>query len=286
VTKEVRPARLIDGPTYRLDRSGEIACLRFPLLEAVIGVRHAVTTRLGGRSRGAYASANMGLSVGDAEERVLANRELAARLVTASGNHPATVRLVHGIDAVVIDEPGLPGQPVADADMIATRCPDVPLLVHVADCLPVILIDSARPAVAVMHSGWRGVAAAAGCEAVATMQRFFGTTPASLLVAIGPGIGMCCYEVGEEVAQAVIATVATVDGNSKGAVDRTRGERPFIDIGAVFRAQLLSAGVPPSNIAASPLCTACSLDLFYSHRREGMPTGRFAALVSIEPGSR
>ncbi len=260
----------------RLDRASPLACLRFALLDAVPGVRHAVTTRLGGHSGGPYATANLGLSVGDERAAVLANRALAAALV-APGAHPATVKQVHGVAAALAETPGEPGVPLAEADMLATRTPGVPLLVQVADCAPIVLIDPQTPAVAVVHAGWRGTAAGAGREAVATMQRLFGARPERLLAGIGPAIGVCCYEVGDDVAEAV----AAASGGAAGIVDRSYGERPHLSLEAALHAQLLAAGLRETQLALAGLCTACRLDLFYSHRREGMPTGRFGALVAL-----
>lgn len=263
----------------RLDRNAAVTCLHFPLLDAVSGVRHAITTRLGGRSGGPYATANLGLSVGDDRAAVLANRALAAALV-APGGHPATVKQVHGVTAAVAEAPGEPGVPLCEADMLVTRTPGVPLLIQVADCAPIVLIDPAAPAVAVVHAGWRGTAAGAGHEAVATMQRLFGSRPERLLAGIGPAIGVCCYEVGDEVVEAV----AAASGGAAGIVDRSYGERPHLSLDAALLAQLLAAGLTETRIALAGLCTACRLDLFYSHRREGVPTGRFGALVALGEG--
>lgn len=260
----------------RLDRGGRLVCLRFPLLEGVHGVRHAVTARLGGVSSGPYAAANLGLAVGDKREAVLANRAFAAALV-APGAHPATVKQVHGVAAALAEAPGEPGVPLCEADMLATRTPGVPLLVQAADCAPIVLIDAETPAVAVVHAGWRGAAAAAGREAAASMQRLFGSRPERLLAGIGPAIGACCYEVGDDVAEAV----AAASGGAAGIVDRSRGERPHLSLEAALRSQLLAAGLPEAGVACAGLCTACRLDLFYSHRREGVPTGRFGALVAL-----
>ncbi|HLZ70422.1 MAG TPA: peptidoglycan editing factor PgeF [Dehalococcoidia bacterium] len=259
----------------RLDRGAGVVCLRFSLLDAVPGVRHALTTRLGGVSRGPYSSANLGLTVGDVREAVLENRRLAADLVVA-GAHPATVKQVHGVQAALAEAPGEPGVPLCEADMLATRAPGVPLLVQAADCAPIVLVDPAQRAVAVVHAGWRGAAAGVGREAVASMQRLFGSRPERLVAGIGPAIGVCCYEVGEEVAEAV----AAASGRAAGIVDRSHGERPHLSLETALRAQLLAAGLPEAGIDCADLCTACRLDLFYSHRREGVPTGRFGALVA------
>ena len=261
----------------RVDVSGAITCLRFPLLEQVGGVRHAITTRLGGLSNGPYASTNLGLSVGDDRDHVIANRRLAAMLVGLKDALPVTVRQVHGVEAALATEPGQPGVHIADADLLATRTSGVVLMVQTADCLPLILIDPARRAVAAMHSGWRGLAANAGREAVSSMQRLFGTRPQDLLIGVGPGIGACCYEVDNDVADAVSNTA----GNSANRFVRRSAAKPYIDLEGVMLHQLSAAGVLPDHVVAASLCTACNLALLYSHRREGVPTGRFGALVAI-----
>jgi len=261
----------------RLDDSGAIACLRFPLLERVTAVRHAVTTRLGGSSQSPYDSANMGLSVGDDPLNVVASRWRAAALVAPRGIHPVSVHQVHGVAAHLAESPGQPGVVAADADMVATNTPAVPLMVQAADCVPIVIIDPVHTAVAVVHAGWRGTALGAATSAVDTMHRFFGSAASDLLVAIGPAIGACCYEVDASVASQVAA--ACTDRTN--VVHETFGSRPHVDLSAALHAQLLTSGVPSGQVALSRLCTACNPGLFYSHRGEGEPTGRFAALVCI-----
>ncbi|MHB8576901.1 MAG: peptidoglycan editing factor PgeF [Dehalococcoidia bacterium] len=262
-----------------LDRDGPLPCLRFPLLERARFARHAVTTRLGGVSRGRYAAANLGLSVGDDRESVLANRDLVGRLVSDAGVHPVTVRQVHGVTAVLARGEGMPGVPVSEGDMLATDAPGMPLLVQAADCVPLIVLDPVRRAVAVVHAGWRGTAAKAGGAAVDSMRRLFGSKPGDLLVALGPAIGSCCYEVSDEVAEAVVASCSAGDTP---VILPGRGERPHIDLVTALIAQLRGVGVAQAHIANAGICTACRGDLFYSHRREGEPTGRFGALVCID----
>jgi YfiH family protein len=265
--------------TARFDREGPIASLRFPLLDRFGFLRHAVTTRLGGSSAGPYAQGNLGLSVGDERDAVLANRLSAAALVATPGLQPATLRQVHGVTAFFAEQAGSDGTPLAEGDMLATSVAGVPLMVQSADCLPLLLADPTRRAVAAVHAGWRGTAASAGREAVASMKRLFDSQPGDLFIVVGPGIGACCYEVGEDVADAVARTVPDT-----GVVSHTRGERPHLDLGAALLAQLRAAGVPAAQIEQARLCTACRTDLFYSHRREGEPTGRFGALIAMTTG--
>jgi YfiH family protein len=265
----------LSNAQVRLDRRGPVPSLRLSLLEQSAGLRHAFTTRLGGHSEVPFATLNLGLSVGDDPSAVLANRALATRLVGGAGQ-PATVRQVHGVTSLRADAPArVAGEPLGETDMIATCTPGLALLVQAADCAPIVIHDPVHCAAAVVHAGWRGVAANAGGAAVASMARLFGSKPGDLLVGIGPAIGVCCYEVGDEVANAV--------DRAAGKLVSRSGPRGILhtDLVAALRAQFTCAGTPASNIADTGLCTACRTDLFYSHRREGEPTGRFGVVAAL-----
>jgi polyphenol oxidase len=220
----------------------------------------AFSTRLGGVSEAPYDSLNVAIKTGDEPDRVLGNRR---RLAAALGIDPDDVvmgRQVHGDRLLNHSEPQRPRiftegvRSPEEADAHATNVPGLAPLVMVADCLPVALAGAGG--VAMAHCGWRGLRG--GIAAAAA--RAVGATAA----AIGPGIGPCCYEVGNE----VLAAFADVKDASTGRM---------LDLGAVVRAQLTDAGV--SQIEASDLCTSCEPELFYSHRRDGERTGRQAGLV-------
>jgi YfiH family protein len=136
--------------------------------------------------------------------------------------------------------------------------------VKTADCIPVLLIDVRRRAVAAVHAGWRGTVAGIVGRAIDGMRARYDTDPADLHAAIGPGIGKCCYEVGPEVA----------------AQFGEQG-RAHIDLPAANRAQLLTAGVTPARLHASNLCTRCRPDEFHSFRRDKELAGRLYSFVGI-----
>jgi YfiH family protein len=199
------------------------------------------TTRRGGVSEGPYASLNLGLWTDDDAGRVRDNRERVRAEVGAQ--RLAQGRQVHGT-RVVVDAEG-----VEDADGQVTTAPGVAAIVLVADCLPVALAGPER--VAMVHAGWRGLAAGVlegGVEATGAVA-----------AAIGPGIGPCCYEVGDD--------VRAVFGTS----ERT------LDLKAIARARLEAAGV--REIHDCGLCTSCDAELFFSHRRDRGVTGRQAGLA-------
>ena len=156
---------------------------------------------------------------------------------------------------------------------------------------------------AAVHAGWRGALARVIEKAVGDMRRAFGSDPQKLIAALGPSIRACCYEVGEEVVEAFHGSFADADrffrplpNRPEAATDRHSilflsayppGHAPEhvpaarLDLTAVARHQLASAGVKPANIWVADYCTACRTDLFFSHRREGGRTGRQAAAIGI-----
>jgi polyphenol oxidase len=179
--------------------------------------------------------------------------------------------------------PGPDGTPICDgqgwpqADIAVTDDPTVALAIQVADCVPLLLADPLAGAVAAVHAGWRGTAAGAVPAAVAALTREFGARPERLVVALGPSIGPCCYEVGDELIDAFRA------GGFARTVDRwfTRDDAGGLrlDVWAANRDQLVGSGVPADSIHAANLCTAGRPDLFASYRRDGPGTGRIAAVI-------
>jgi YfiH family protein len=248
-------------------------------LEADLGGAHAAfATRAGGVSTAPFDSLNLGLLTDDGTDAVRENRR---RLATALGLAPERIpiaRQVHGGELVFHSGPqqpspfAEPGGKIPEADGHVVTAPGLAPLVFTADCLPVAL--SGLGGAAMLHCGWRGLAAgivAAGAEAV-------GATDA----AIGPGIGPCCYEVGDEVLAAFSTLGEGVDV-APGSESPAGGDIPArrgLDLPEVARRLLLAAGVERIEVAG--LCTSCEPELFFSHRRDAGRTGRQGSLAWIE----
>jgi polyphenol oxidase len=225
------------------------------------GATAAFTTRLGGVSAPPFDGLNLGVFTDDDRGAVTQNRRQLAAALGLAPERIAIGRQVHGADLRTHhggQDPSPfaePGSPILEVDGHVTDEPDLALLVFVADCVPVAL--SGPGGIAMLHCGWRGLAAgilARGVEAI-------GATNA----AIGPSVGPCCYEVGEEV-------LGVFAGLGRGiASDR------MLDLPEVTRLLLLQAGV--KRVEASGLCTSCEVGLFFSHRRDARRTGRQAGLV-------
>jgi YfiH family protein len=199
-----------------------------------------------------------------------------------------TLNQVHGREVVTVrrgsrdrTEPSAP----QEADVLVTDDPDVAIAVRAADCVPLLMADTRAGAVAAVHAGWRGTAAGAAVAAVQALVREFGSNPEDLVVAIGPSIGPCCYEVGTELVDAFAAA-----GHPRHLIDRwflalppERGSRARpnlrLDVAGANRDQLVLAGVPEQNIYACALCTAMHLDVLTSFRAEKEKSGRMAAII-------
>lgn len=228
-------------------------------------VHALVTTRAGGVSTGAYASMNLGLRTEDDPAAVAANR---ARLLQILPQAPRWLAQVHG--GVVVDADELSDVPQADASV--ARRPGTVCAIMIADCLPILMTDTAGTCVGAAHAGWRGLAGGVIANTVARMP----APPAELMAWIGPGIGPDAFEVGDDVLEAFCTT----------APDRREAFRPhntgkwLCDLPALARDALHRAGV--ARIYGGDLCTYNDAQRFYSYRRDRI-TGRMAALIWRDP---
>jgi polyphenol oxidase len=262
--------------SFRLSTTaGGVIVGRFAHLPPV----HGIAGRAGGCSDGAYASLNMGPRSGDDLDRVRENGRRFRAALGADGLTVLAPRQVHGA-GVAVHRQGAERPPggVYDGDGLLTDDPHVLLVVLAADCAAILLHDPTRGVVGALHAGWRGTAAGIAQAGIEAMRRGFGSRPADIRAGIGPAIGRCCYEVGIEVA----AAVARATPAAPPPYDRRGGGKALLDITSANHAQLLGAGLDPRRVSTADICTACRTDLFYSHRREGEPTGRFGAAISLQ----
>jgi YfiH family protein len=236
---------------------------RFPVLAAMDGIVHAVTTRAG---------PDFG-TVGTSARTATAAHE-AARAVGLRG--VAWVHQVHGGTVLVADEPGLAG----DADALVTDVPGLAVLGRGADC-PLVLMAGRRPdgtpAVGFAHASWRATVRGLTARTLARLRDDLGVDPATVTATIAPSAGPCCYEVGDEVREEALARL----GPAAAVFFAPRGDRWHLDLWAASAAQLAAGGVAPVRVVASGVCTICRGERFFSWRRQGADAGRFAALVGV-----
>jgi YfiH family protein len=233
------------------------------------GVLAAFSGRAGGVSQGPYRSLNVGFGVGDDPAAVRANRRRLAAALSLDAF--AVAGLVHGARLARVGPRRAgagfadPGGRIRGADGLLATAAGLAVAVTCADCLPVVLAPGDGRSVAVVHAGWRGIAAGILQRAVAALGR-----PDELRAAIGPAVRPCHYEVGEDVARAVAR------GAEGRAVTSRRGGRIALDLVATAARALRLLGV--RRVEVADLCTACHPDRFFSHRRDGT-TGRQAAIA-------
>jgi YfiH family protein len=231
-------------------------------LEASLpGATAAFSTRLGGVSEAPFDGLNLGVFSEDELAAVVENRRRLAAALGFSPDQVAIAHQVHGAEMATHTDPqrpspyAEPGVSIPEVDGHVTAESSLALLVFVADCVPVAL--AGLGGVAMLHCGWRGLAAgivARGVEATAATA-----------AALGPSIGPCCYEVGDEVLRAF------------GELGEGAAAGRMLDLPEVARRLLFAAGV--ERIELSGLCTSCEPELFFSHRRDAGRTGRQAGLV-------
>ena len=177
----------------------------------------------------------------------------------------ATARQVHSNRVLLVRSEGKQGE----GDALISDVPGIGLAIRTADCLPILIADPRHRAVAAVHAGWRGVVCEIAAKAVEAMTQNFGSQAADLVVAIGPGIGPCCFEVGPEV-----------------AVQFGLSGRTKVDLVETTCRQLGRNGVSAGQIFSSRLCTRCNTELLESYRRDREAAGRMTALIAIKEKGR
>ena len=243
----------------------------------MLGTPHGFSTRLGGVSKGVFASMNLGPSRGDNPEHV---RENVRRFCAAAGGdhlrmvrtHQVHGRYVHPVTAADAGDALVLGAP-CDCDGLMTDTAGVTLMIFSADCIPILFHDPKRRVIAAAHAGWRGTALQIAAETVERMRAVYGTRPEDVQAAIGPGISACCFHTDADVPEAMPWAAEHM---------KTIGAQRFsVDLKAANRQALMEAGVPAEQIDVGEDCTMCRSDLFWSHRRDGAERGSMAAVICL-----
>lgn len=255
----------------------------FPKLEAM-GVKHAVSTRLGGESVVFNAQdLNMSFNVGDNHQLVLNNRQKLAAAIGIDIQKAVVTKQTHTNNVQCVDyrhagrgyDSFLSG--LENTDGLITVSENLPLLLFFADCVPIIIFDPVQRVLSVVHAGWRGTVLEIPVVALKKMATEYGTNPADCHAFIGPSIGPCCYEVDEVVANAVVDSFAF-----HAQVLTAKAKRKwYLDLWQTNSLAMQQAGLSVENIVVSGICTIEHNALFFSHRQEQGKTGRMSVLASL-----
>lgn len=262
-----------------------------PLLED-FPLTHGVTYRYGGVSQGNFNSFNMGLHVGDTLEAVAENRKRLAQVLGVDPNHLTCGEQVHGTGVTRVTE-DLVGKgafswddSIPDSDAIHTNLVNVPLLLLVADCVPVLIYDAVHHAVAVVHAGWRGAIAHIVERTIDSMHDAYGTLPSDCYLFIGPSIGADSFEVSEEIAEQFRQDMHTLGLSQVDQVvryiqrDGQITATPHVDLKGYIAACVVQKGVPVEQVSVSSTDTMTT-DGCYSYRRDQGCTGRMAMFAVL-----
>jgi len=274
-----------DRNVFRNVERGGVPYLSFKALEDTGMVINGFSTRLGGASKGRFATMNFSYSRKDDPADVLENFTRMAdtlgverdRMVVSYQTHTTNVRRVTREDEGkgVIRE-----RDYKDVDGLITDVPGITLVTFYADCVPLYLVDQAHRAIGLSHSGWRGTVKRMGQVTMDAMKEAFGTRPEDLTVCIGPSICRDCFEVGEEVAEAF---AEAFDARYRDELYSANGKpgKYQLDLWKANEIIFREAGVPKEQIHTTNICTMCNSDYLFSHRRVGEERGNLAAFLSI-----
>ncbi len=226
-----------------------------------------MSTKNGGVSAPPYLL-NLSMSVGDDPENVRQNRNLFFDALNIDSTRLAFPLQVHSSYVQYAPTPAR----YDNTDGLATDKKEIYLLVSVADCLPVFLFDPVHNAIAGVHAGWRGTYQKITIRMLQLMNERWQTAPSGIIAYLGPSAGVCCYEVGQEVADLF---------PPKFKVSKSNGKFN-LDIPAINKEQLISAGIKSENIEHENSCTICSEDRFHSYRRDGHKSGRMMGVIGLK----
>ena len=189
-----------------------------------------------------------------------------------------SIRQVHGTDVLSLAQPLKAGQTFFGGhDAVLTNQAGALLTIHTADCVPVLLMDSARGVIGAVHAGWRGAVSGIVAKSVRNMVERFDAVLVSLHVAIGPSAGPCCYEVDAP----VIDRLAPDMPDDSTILKRTGPGGGRLDLKKLIRWQAVSVGIAEDHIHTVDLCTICRPDLFFSYRREGKVHGNMVSGIML-----
>jgi YfiH family protein len=281
---------------WRLHKSSGLQVLQLLPFTKFPWLVHGFSTRAGGASTfDSEKVLNLSFTEWDAKENVLANRRALQKALGAQEFTLSTLRQIHS--DVVHAFSAAPGAP-CKGDASTTNTPELLLGTQTADCIPILLVDPKKRAVAAIHAGWRGTLRRIAQKTVGRMQMEFASKPADLVAAIGPSIGPCCYEVSAD----FVTKFAAQFPDATEFFDEARtGDEPnplqwlnmkppghqpppknvHLDLWKANRSQLLAAGLRAQNIYCSNLCTGCHRELFFSYRKEGAVSGRMMSVIGV-----
>lgn len=237
-------------------------------LNNIKNVRHFFSTRIGGISEGYYSNMNLGIYTSDRRENVDDNFKKIIKCAGMSMDKLVYLKQVHGDNFYVVDENNYSNIIGSEGDALITRTKGITIGVFTADCVPIILVDSKKDIIAVIHAGWKGTKLRIVEKILNYLINTLGARPQDIFAAIGPSIGHCCFEVQWDVAK-----------NFKHKLQSYNNW--YVDLGQENIDQIINYGIPIEAIEGGNICTMCDKELFFSYRRDNGYTGRLGTFIQL-----
>ena len=250
-------------------------------------VIHAISTRFNGYSKAPFNGLNLALHVQDNNDDVLNNRKLFCEGLNLDYAKMTTCQQIHSNKIVCVTKDKIGkgnndfSDTIIDTNALITNIKQVPLTLFFADCTPVMIYDPIHEAIGIAHAGWRGTALEIASKTVEMMMDKYNTNPSDCMASVGPTIGRCCYEVGEEVVEKFKAMFKTEKEQAKILDFHEEKQKYHLDLMMINSLILQRVGLKKENIDLANICTACNRDVFFSYRADNGKTGRIAAIISL-----
>lgn len=261
---------------FRLIESNGIKYYKIDAFDGA--AKHCFTTRAGGVSKNEFSSMNLRFNCNDKKENVLKNFEIICNQIDVNYKDLVLSKQVHEDNVVKVTSKDKGNGIIYEnkfesADALICAEKGVPIATFYADCVPVMFLDKKNRVMAMAHSGWKGTVKNISGRTINTFVADYNSRVCDITAAIGPSIGVCCFEVGDEVAEIFLEKF--------GDEVLEKHEKWHVNLQKAVHMDLKSAGVPEENITIAGICTSCSSDLLFSHRASNGKRGNLAAIMEL-----
>lgn len=276
---------MLKSKVLNICEKDNILYIQMPILNNTGLVDHCFSTKYGGVSSGIFESMNLGFNRGDIESNVRENYRLLCNVIGISTDDLVFSNQIHEDKIVIVgaEDRGKgfnKNSDIIGVDGLITNEKGVALVTSYADCVPLYFLDTINQVIALSHAGWKGTVKKIGAKTIQMMNEHFGSKPEDILVAIGPSIGVCCFEVSEDV-KIEVEKMFNRDIIDK-IVKKHDNNKFMIDLWSANEHVLLEVGILPKNIEKTDICTMCHKEHLFSHRGTNGKRGNMVAIMALK----